>query len=154
MGGVTVQSHNVGLTSYRFTSLLFHVNRPSHSWDTVFSKFDLENQGSRSWVRSQFKVTIWVYHPISSHPFHSMSNDHPNPELRLFFKIWPWKSRVKVMGGVTVQSHHVGLTSYRFTSLSFHVNRPSHSWDIVFSKFDLENQGSRSNDHGIAQLEV
>ena len=23
------------------TSLLFHVNRPSHSWDTAFSKFDL-----------------------------------------------------------------------------------------------------------------
>ena len=32
------------------------------------------------------------------------------------FKIWPWKSRVKVMGEVTVQSHNVGLTSYRLTS--------------------------------------
>ena len=60
MDEVTVQSHNVGLTSYRLTSLLFHVNRPSHSWITAFSKFDLENQGSRSWVRSQFKVTMWV----------------------------------------------------------------------------------------------
>ena len=29
-----------------------------------------------------------------------------------FFKIWPWNSRVKVMGEVTVQSHNVGLTSY------------------------------------------
>ena len=62
------------------------------------------------------------------------------------FKIWPWKSRVKVMGEVTVQSHNVGLTSYRFTSLLFHVNRPSHSWDTAFSKFDLGNQGSWSND--------
>ena len=61
-----------------------------------------------------------------------------------FFKIWPWKSKVKVMGEVTVQSHIVGLASYRLTSLSFHVNRPSHSWDTAFSKFDLENQGSRS----------
>ena len=60
MGEVTVQSHNVGLASYRLTSLLFHVNRPSHSWDTAFSKFDLENQGSRSWVRSDLKFTMWV----------------------------------------------------------------------------------------------
>ena len=40
-----------------------------------------------------------------------------------FFKIWPWNSRVKVMGEVTVQSHNVGLTSYRLTSPSFYVNR-------------------------------
>ena len=58
------------------------------------------------------------------------------------------------MGGVTVQSHNVGLTSYRLTSLSFPVNRPSHSWDTVFSKFDLGNQGSRSNDHDVTQLQV
>ena len=71
-----------------------------------------------------------------------------------FFKIWPWKSRVKVMGQVTVQSHNVCLTSYRLASLLFHVNRPSHSRDTAFSKFDLENPGSRSNDHYIAQLQV
>ena len=60
------------------------------------------------------------------------------------FKIWPWKSRVKVMDEITVQCHNVGLASYRLTSLSFHVNWPSHSWNTAFSKFDLENQGSRS----------
>ena len=49
-----------------------------------------------------------------------------------FFKIWPWKSRVKVMGGVTVQTHNVGLTSYWLTSLSFHVKRASHSWVTTF----------------------
>ena len=181
----------MGLTSHRLTSLSFHVNRPSHSRVTTFSKFDLENQGLRSWVRSQFKVTMWVWHPIDSHPFRSMSIRHPIPELQLFqnltlkikgqchgwghslksqcgsnipsanipfipcqssipfpsynfFKIWPWKPRVKVMGEVTVQSHNVGLTSYRLTSLSFHVNQASHSWVTTFSKFDLENQGSRS----------
>ena len=191
MGEVTVQSHNVGLASYRLTCLSFHVNWPSHSWDTAFSKFDLENQGSRSWVRSQFKVTMLVKHPIDSHAFRSMSIGPPILEIQHFqnltlkikgqghgwghssksqcwssilstnipfvlcqsalpflrysiFKIWPWKSRVKVMGEVTVQSHNVGLSSYRLTSLSFHVNRPSHSWDTAFSKFDLENQGSRS----------
>ena len=51
------------------------------------------------------------------------------------FKIWPWKSKVKVMGEVDIQSHKVGVTSYRLTSLSFHVNRPSHSWDTAFFKF-------------------
>ena len=53
-------SHNEGLTSNRLTSLLFHVNRASRSWVMTFSKFDLENQRSRSWVRSQFRVTMWV----------------------------------------------------------------------------------------------
>ena len=55
------------------------------------------------------------------------------PFLRYsIFKIWPWKSRVEVMGEVTIQSHNVGLTSYRLTSLLFHVNRPSHSWVMTF----------------------
>ena len=77
------------------------------------------------------------------------------PFLRYsIFKIWPWKSRVKVMGEVTVQSHSVGLTSCRLTFLSFRVNLPSSSWDAAFSKFDLENQGSRSNDHDVAQLQA
>ena len=104
MGEVTVQSHNVGLVSYRLFPLV----------------------------------------PCQS----------ALPSLRYsIFKIWPWKSRVKVMGEITVQSHNVSLTSYWLTSLSFHVNRPSHSWD-TFSKFDLENQGSRSNDPDVAQLQV
>ena len=149
MDEVTVQSHNVGVTSYRLTSLSFHFDRPSHSWDTAFSKFDLENQGSGSWLRSHFKVTMRVQHPIDSHPFCSMSIGHPILELWLFqnltlkikgqghgwghssksqcgcsilsihilfipcqstlpflryiiFKFWPWKSRVKVKGEVTV----------------------------------------------------
>ena len=186
----------MGPTFSQLTSLSFHVNRASNSWVTTFPKFYLENQGSRSWVRSKLKVTTWVQHSVDSHPFRSMWIGHPIPEIRFFqnltlkikgqghgwghssksqcgsnilsahipfipcqtaipflsydfLKIWPWKSRVKVMVGVTVQSQNVGLASYWFTSLSFHVNRPSHSWDTVFSKFDLENQGSRSNDHDV-----
>ena len=81
---VKVQSHKVGVTSYRLTSLSFHVNRPSHSWDTAFSKFDLENPRSRSWVRGKLKATTWVQHSIDSHPFHPMSIGHPIPEIRLF----------------------------------------------------------------------
>ena len=76
------------------------------------------------------------------------------PFLRYsIFKIWPWKSKVKVMGEGNVESHKVGVTtSYWFTSLLFHVNRPFHPWDTAFSKFDLENPRSRSNDHDVAQL--
>ena len=107
MGEVTVQSHNVGLTSYRLTSLSFHVIRASHSWVTTFFL---------------------------------------NLTLKIKGQGHGW--------GHSSKSQFGSLTSYRFTSLSFHVNRPSHSWDTVFSKFDLENQGSRSNDHDVAQLQV
>ena len=47
----SVQSHNMGVTSYQLTSLSFHINQTSHSWDTAFSKFDVENSRSRSRVR-------------------------------------------------------------------------------------------------------
>ena len=36
---VTVQSQDVGLISYRRTSISLHVIQPSHSWDTKFPKF-------------------------------------------------------------------------------------------------------------------
>ena len=49
MGEVDIESHNMGPTFYRLTSLWFHVNRPSHSWDTTFSKFDLENPRASPW---------------------------------------------------------------------------------------------------------
>ena len=124
-----------------------------HSWDTAFSKFDLGNEGSRSWVRSQFKSQCGSS-ILSTHiPFVPCQSALPFLRYSIF-KIWPWKSRVKVIGEVTVQSHNMGLTSYGLTSLSFHVNWPSHSWDTAFSKSDLENQGSRSNEHNVAQLQV
>ena len=189
MGEVKVWSRNVSLTFYRLTSLSFYVNRPSHSGDTTFSKFDLENPRSRSWKRWTLKVTTWVQHSIDSHPVRSKSIGHPIHKITLFqnltlkiqghgwgeswksqhgsnilsthipfipcqsaipflrydfFKIWPWKSKVKVMVEVKVESHKVGITSYRLTSLSFHVNRPCHFWGIAFSKLDLEHPRSRS----------
>ena len=45
-----------------------------------------------------------------------------------FFKIWPWKSKVKVMGEGKVESHNMGPTFYRLTSLWFHVNRLTSLW--------------------------
>ena len=143
MGEGIVESHNMGATFYRLTSLSFHVNWTSHTWDTAFSKFDLENPRSRSWVRWTLKVTTWVQHSIDSHPFNSMSICHPIPEIRLFQNL-TLKIQIKVMGEGNVESHKVGVTYHRLTSLSFHVNRASHSRVMTFSKFDLENQGSRS----------
>ena len=84
MGEVKVWSHSVSLTFYRLTSRSFHVNQPSHSWDTTFSKFDLENPRSRSWKRWTLKVTTWVQHSIGSHPFRSMSIGHLIHKRRLF----------------------------------------------------------------------
>ena len=81
---VIAQGHKVGITTYRLISLSLHVNRPSRSWDTAISKFDVENSRSRSWMRSKLKVTTWVQHSVDSHPFHSMSIRHPIPELQLF----------------------------------------------------------------------
>ena len=60
------------------------------------------------------------------------------------FKSWRWKFKVQVMGEVKVVSHNMGPTASRLTSLSFHVDQASRSWVMTFSKFDLENQGSRS----------
>ena len=152
---VKAQGHKVGITPYQLISLLFHVDQPCHSLDTAISKFDIENSRSRSWVRSKLKVITWVQHPINSRPFRSVPCQSALPFLRYsIFKIWPWKLRVKTMGEVTIQSHNVRLTSYRLTSLLYHVNRPSHSWNIAFSKFDLENQGSRSNDPDVAQIQI
>ena len=64
------------------------------------------------------------------------------------FKILHWKVKVKVMGEVQIVSHNMGPTWFSWLiwviSLSFHVNQASHSWVTTFSKFDLENQESRS----------
>ena len=133
------------VTFYRLTSFSFHVNRSSHSWETSFSKFDLENPRSRSWVRGKLK-SQYGSNILSTHiPF--IPCQSAIPFLRYdFFKIWPWKSKVKVRVEVKVGSHKVGITSYWLTSFSFHVNQPFHSWDTAFPKFDLENPRSRSND--------
>ena len=145
MGEVKVQSHNVSATSHRITPLSLHVNLASHCWVTTFFLQNLtlkfKGQGHR-----------WGHSSKSQCGYNILSTRIPFVPCQSaitflsydFFKIWPWKSKVKVMGEVTVQNRNVGLASYWLTSLSFHVNRPSHSWDIAFSTFDLGNQGSMS----------
>ena len=121
---VIAQGHKVGITPYRLISRSFHVDRPSHSWDTAILNLTLKIQGQghcwgQSW-KSQHGPNIRSTHI----PFVPCQPGIPFLSYD-FFKIWPWKSSVKVMGEVTVQSHNVGLTSYRLTSFWFHVNRPS-----------------------------
>ena len=66
----------------QLTCLSFQVSRPSFSWDTANSKFYLENPRSNSWLRSKLNVTTWVWYPIGSHPFRSMSIDPSIPEIQ------------------------------------------------------------------------
>ena len=111
---VNFENHNMGPTFYRLTSLSFNVNGPSRSWDTAFSKFDVEKTRSRSWVRWTLKVTTWVQHFIDSHPFCSMSIGHAIPEMQLFQNL-TWKIQGKGHGS-GLESQRVGVTSYRLTS--------------------------------------
>ena len=141
---VNVESHNMGPTLYQLTSLSFHVNRPSHSWDTTFSKFDFKIQGQgHGWCQS-WKLQSGC-NILSTHiPFVPCQSAIPFLRYSIF-KIWPWKPNAKVMGEVNVESHDMGPIFYWLTSLSFHVNRPSHSLNTTFfSKFDLENPRWRS----------
>ena len=95
----------------QLTFLSFQMSRPSHSWDTAFSKFHLENPRSRSSVRSKFKVTTCVQHPINSNPVFFMSIHPPIPMTHIFSKFHLEKSSVKVIA----QGHN------RYNILSTHI---------------------------------
>ena len=132
MGEANVESHNMGITLYRLTSLLFHVNLPSHSWDTTFFlNLTLKIQGhGHGWGQS-WKIKSGC-NILSTHiPFAPCQSAITFLRYSIF-KIWPWKSKAKVMGEVNVESHNICPTLYWLTSLSFHVNLPSHSWDTTF----------------------
>ena len=117
MGEIKVWNHNVSLTFYQLTSRSFHVNLPSHSWDTAFSQFDLENPRSRSCMTGKLKVTTWVEHSIDQHPFDSMSIGHPIPEIRLFQNLTlqiqgqghGWGQSWKSQSGCSILSIHIPL---------------------------------------------
>ena len=145
MGEVKVKSHNVSLTSYRLTSLSFHVNQPSHSWDTAISEFDVENSRSRSWVRSKLKVTTWGLHSVDSHPFRSMSLGHPIPELWLFENL---TLKIQGQGRMTMMLHNYRSRQFHRTSNGINPSRgfsdmgsskcgPSAAW---FDKFLAHGQ--------------
>ena len=142
MGEVEVPSHNVSLTSW--TSYHSHPfgsmsNGPPIPEIQHFQSLTLKIQGqghsSRSQSRNNTLSTLIPFVPCQS-PVTFLGYS--------YFKIWHWKFKVKVISKAKVESHNVGPTFSRLTSISFHVNRASHSWVATFSKFVLENQGPRS----------
>ena len=140
---VIPEGHIVGTTPSQLISLLFEVDEPSHSNLLLLKNLTLKIQGQgHGWGehwKSHYGSNILLTHI----PF--VPSQSAIPFLRYsIFKIWPWKSKAKVMGEVNVENHNMCPTLYRLTSLSFHVNLPSHSWDTTFSKFDLENPRSLS----------
>ena len=104
-----------------FQKLTLKIQGQGHGW----------GQNSEWQCESNILSTHIPFAPCQS-PSHSWDNS--------MFKIWPCKSKVKVIA----QGHKIGLTPYRLISLSFHVDRPSHSWDTAISKFDVENSRLRS----------
>ena len=138
MGEVNVESHNMGPIFYRLASLSFHVNRRSHSWDTNNnnclkiwpwkSKVKVIDHGhgwGQSWKSQSGCHTLLIHIPFVP------CKSTPTFLRYKIFQIWPWNSKVKVIA----QGHkvHVGITPYWLTSLSFHINRASHSSVTTFT---------------------
>ena len=109
----------------------------------------LVTKWSRSWS--------WMTY---CHTLCAMSIGPPVPRYS-YFKIWPWKSMVKIMCVVKGQDHvwpsnfkimvkvkpigHIwGLEFNQYVCFSFRGNRTTFGWDIVNSIFDLKNPRSRS----------
>ena len=77
---------NIMVMNGWLTSFLFHVNRPSHSWDKAISDFDLEisTPGSRSCLWSKGKVIQSAQYHINLLHFHFTSIRPTIPEIELF----------------------------------------------------------------------
>ena len=61
-----------------------------------------------------------------------------------YFKIWPWKSKVKVMTKVKPDGHIWNLVFNQYVCFSFHGNWTIFGRDIANSIFDLENSRWKS----------
>ena len=126
------QGHIVGSTSYQPTSDSFHINRPSHSWDTAFLKFVLEKLKVK--VMGDFKVQYHKVGPISCwltylschviRPPHSRDAVFQNPTM-------------KIQGQGHNSRSHSG-SNFLLTHIPFiPCHQPSCNWDAAISKFDL-----------------
>ena len=149
MGEGKVESHNMGATFYQLTSLSSHVNRPSHSWDTTFSNFDLEKPKVKVMVEvkvNSHKVGVTSYRLASllfhvNRPSHSWDTafskfDLENPgQGHGWGGHWNWKSQ----HGSNILSTHIPL----IPSCPCQSAIPFLRY-MTFSKFDLENPRSRS----------
>ena len=116
MGEVRVESHNIGPTFYRLTSLcsmsIGHPIPEIRLFQNLTLKIQGQGHGRRERWKSQHGSNILLTHI----PFVPCQSAIPFLGYD-FFKIWPWKSKVKVMVEVKVESHKVGVTTYRLTTL-------------------------------------
>ena len=124
-----------GSTSYLIKSLSFDVNQsPPTPHPHICNFFKSSPWKSKVKVIAQVIVDSTSDRlTFDSFPSRFRSPDPPIPLQYSFLKLWHWKLIVKVMGEVKVYRNKVCPTSHRFTSLSFHVNRPSHYCDTTFS---------------------
>ena len=123
----------------QLTSLLFHVNQPSHSWNRAISNFDfffelqgwVYGYGERVRPYSQPRIYLICFF------FSFHSNQITIPEIQLFWHLTlknlrsrSWvRSKVKSHSSPSIQPMH---------PLLFHINRTNHSWDMSNRVFDLE----------------
>ena len=142
------------------------------SWTPQSCKLDESTARRHLSPRPQFGrslhlilITIWSWswwRITYSHPICSMSIGPPILRYN-YFKIWLWKSMVKVMCLVNGQAHiwpwkfkmvkvkpigHIwGLELNRYVCFSFRSNRKTFGWDIANSISALENSRTwpRSN---------
>ena len=132
-GEVKVLSHNLGLTSYQIVLEIptgppaqgRQLWRRTGNFLLIFIQFNVYDLRFKPWGPTTFWLSfqhciLWIHILYVNPPSYSYD--------RAFFKIWPSKSKVKVIA----QGHIIGITSYRLTPLWFHVNRPSHSRDTAF----------------------
>ena len=141
-----------------------HRNHNQYKLDESTARRQLKSPWSLS-VRSIHLtlVTKWSWSwswMTYCHPLWAMSIGPPILRYS-YFKIWPWKSMVKVKCVVKGQGHvwpskfkvmvkvkpigHLwGLEFNWYVCFSFRGNQTIFGWDIANSTFDLENSRSRS----------
>ena len=139
MGEVIVQSHKVGLTSYRLTFLSFHVNLASHYWVKDFFKIWPWN----SRVKVMGEVTVQSHNVgLTSYRLTSLSFhvNRPSHSWHTAFSKFDlenhgWGNNSKSQCGSNILSTHIPFVPCQSAL-------PFLSYDF-FSKFDLEIRRSR-----------
>ena len=119
------------------------------SFTGLLSLFQIENWKSgspRSWWRVGSKSNvIWGIPIVWAHIiFVSCQSVFPFFKYD-FFTIWPWKSKIKVMGVVKDWGLIIAKASSQFRFISFHnIKQATHPSEWANSKFDLKMPSVRS----------
>ena len=103
-----------------------------------------QSLSSRSWhlIFVTKRSQSWSGMTTNSHPFCSMSDDPPIPEICVFQNLAK-KSMVKTMCVIKGEGHIVGLATDWFTYFSFDINHLWHPWDTAISNIHLEYPRSK-----------